>query len=71
MTTREQDVRLADGRVLRVLDTRPAKGEADRHIPSAVPAARVRPGGWVAPVGVGGTAIRSRGALAVCALAPQ
>jgi hypothetical protein len=28
MTTREQDVRLADGRVLRVLDTGPADGHA-------------------------------------------
>jgi pimeloyl-ACP methyl ester carboxylesterase len=46
MTTREQDVRLADGRVLRVLDTGPADGHAVL-VCHGTPASRRLHDGWV------------------------
>jgi pimeloyl-ACP methyl ester carboxylesterase len=52
MTTREQDVRLADGRVLRVLDTGPADGDAVL-VCQGTPASRRLHDGWVTAAAAG------------------
>jgi hypothetical protein len=52
MTTREQDVRLADSRVLRVLDTGPADGHAVL-VCHGTPASRRLHDGWVTAAAAG------------------